>query len=581
MPRSVETPARVSVAPYQDRLDVWSATWRIIQTRPWLGVGPGNFAMTYPRFMPAQAWEKAREPHDFLLEVWSNYGLFALVALVVALGIFFWRVAKWWNTEGAAPVRRPNIAAEKGAAPDKPGPTTIGWEYYLGGMFGVLLGFVLRASQLPAGALIDEALTAGVRSMAWFAAFGLLERVAWTDRERVAALAAGVAACLFCLLVGDGIGFPSVAGPLWVVVALGLAIVAPAPLAWMSRQQTLLFVPVPVLAGTALAFGLFIFVPIVASSTATLQALANRQALVRDRAKPAEERELKAASINYQLNGVVAPLRKAEEETPAMPAPASASPALTSKPGRWTITIPTRPGRRRAGRSWRSRPTGRARGATSPSSNCGPRFANLYLRLQDNLANEVKKKKATEEDRKRIQAKLQSDLQEQRVLIVTVLQRCVDLDPTDAPLRYRLAEALREAKHTAAARLQAREALRLHRLSRHRLRQLTDQQFRNAFTWSIGEEGKAPVDACHRRERTLGSGKFATKGVASSVEVEPMVEGRHAVAQRRLRAGPAGGRRGHLLARLRRQDHGLGIEEDQRGDEERVTHECALTRKTG
>jgi len=63
------------------------------------------------------------------------------------------------------------------------------------------------------------------------------------------------------------------------------------------------------------------------------------------------------------------------------------------------------------------------------------RFANLYLRLQDNLANEVKKKKATEEDRKRIQAKLQSDLQEQRVLIVTVLQRCVDLDPTDAPLR--------------------------------------------------------------------------------------------------------------------------------------------------
>jgi len=177
---------------------VWSATWRIIQTRPWLGVGPGNFAMTYPRFMPAQAWEKAREAAR--LPPGGVVQLRAVRPRRPGRGPGHLLLARGEVVEhrGAAPVRRPNIAAEKGAAPDKPGPTTIGWEYYLGGMFGVLLGFVLRASQLPAGALIDEALTAGVRSMAWFAAFGLLERVAWTDRERVAALAAGVAACLFC-----------------------------------------------------------------------------------------------------------------------------------------------------------------------------------------------------------------------------------------------------------------------------------------------------------------------------------------------------------------------------------------------
>src|SRR5207245_10902093 len=138
----------------------------------------------------------------------SNFGVFALIALVVALGVFFWRVGRWWNSTAPVPLRRPLPRTQ--SAPDQLTTSTIGWEYYLGGMFGVLLGFVLRASRLPAGDLPDEAIGAGVRSMAWFAAFGLLERVAWTDRERVVGLVGGAVACLLCLLVSDGIGFPSV-----------------------------------------------------------------------------------------------------------------------------------------------------------------------------------------------------------------------------------------------------------------------------------------------------------------------------------------------------------------------------------
>src|SRR5207237_94084 len=47
------------------------------------------------------------------------------------------------------------------------------WEFYVGGMFGLLLAFVLRATELSQDELILEAVKAGVGSIFWFGSFAL------------------------------------------------------------------------------------------------------------------------------------------------------------------------------------------------------------------------------------------------------------------------------------------------------------------------------------------------------------------------------------------------------------------------
>src|SRR5262249_53134148 len=82
---------------WANRREVWSTTWTMLQASPWQGLGPGQMGSLSPRFMAATAGERAREPHDWPLEVWAEGGLFALLALAGALGWFFYRVARWWG----------------------------------------------------------------------------------------------------------------------------------------------------------------------------------------------------------------------------------------------------------------------------------------------------------------------------------------------------------------------------------------------------------------------------------------------------------------------------------------------------
>jgi O-antigen ligase len=81
------------------RLDYWRATWRMIEDHPWLGVGPGNFAGWYTRYLPPGAGESIRDPHNFALELWATCGLFAMLALLAALGVLFVQVVRWWGGE--------------------------------------------------------------------------------------------------------------------------------------------------------------------------------------------------------------------------------------------------------------------------------------------------------------------------------------------------------------------------------------------------------------------------------------------------------------------------------------------------
>jgi hypothetical protein len=236
----------------------------MIRDHPWRGVGPGNFGRLYPSYMLPRAFEQIKDPHNFILEMWATAGVFALIALLVTLGIFFYRI---W------PVFRSPWSAGAGEPPTTTdgGPWTR-WEFYVGGMVGLVLGFVFRAlDQSPDEILLEGAFSA-CRSIIWFAAFALFYSISWPGASRPLALSAGMAALLLNLLVSGGIAMPSVAQPFWVMAALALNSIDPVPPStgrptnWLPRM-----LPLPLLGGIALAYFLLLFYPVVSSGSALAQ----------------------------------------------------------------------------------------------------------------------------------------------------------------------------------------------------------------------------------------------------------------------------------------------------------------------
>lgn len=71
------------------RLQYWSGSWKVLQTRPWLGTGPGNFRQHYLHFKLPESSEEIADPHNWVFDLWANGGLLALcgfVAVVVLVG---------------------------------------------------------------------------------------------------------------------------------------------------------------------------------------------------------------------------------------------------------------------------------------------------------------------------------------------------------------------------------------------------------------------------------------------------------------------------------------------------------------
>ncbi len=273
------------------RTEYWSATWRMIQDRPWFGVGPGNFKEWYPRYMAETAGETIKDPHNFALEMWATSGVFALIALLGTLAAFFYYLIRWARAAVDVPAAVPEpprkveplpTAAPK--APHKHGkaikgvapvpeplmPTAWGstdlppvrWSFYFGGMFGLLLGFVLRATYLQRDQIMLEAIMAGVQSIIWLASFALFEQIAWPPRARALVLGGGVVALLLNLSVSGGIAFPSVATLLWVVVALALNSVAPKPLAFFVGNRLARILPLPFLLALPLIYLFMVLLPV-------------------------------------------------------------------------------------------------------------------------------------------------------------------------------------------------------------------------------------------------------------------------------------------------------------------------------
>lgn len=191
------------------RLQYWQSSWDMIRDMPILGCGPGNFHYHYTAYKLPEASEEIKDPHNFLIEIWATAGtpaMLALLGLFGAVGLGLRRSASQVG-DGS-----PNHAET--ADPARPALSAIG----LGAFAGVILSLPIGAmSSAPPGWLVPlAAIPLGAVALAILSPW--LTR--GNDAPSLWMLAA--IALLIHLSFAGGIGYPGVAGSLWLLVALAL-----------------------------------------------------------------------------------------------------------------------------------------------------------------------------------------------------------------------------------------------------------------------------------------------------------------------------------------------------------------------
>ncbi len=73
-----------------ERLAHWQAAFSMIDDRPWLGVGLGNYAAAYDRYRLVNWPNALGHAHNIYLNVWAETGLFGLVTYFALWGSVVW-----------------------------------------------------------------------------------------------------------------------------------------------------------------------------------------------------------------------------------------------------------------------------------------------------------------------------------------------------------------------------------------------------------------------------------------------------------------------------------------------------------
>jgi hypothetical protein len=324
------------------RTEYASATWRMIsdqlgeragnvgRAQFWLGVGPGNFGRHYPAYVASPAAERVAQPDNFFLETLATVGFFGAAALMIAIVGFVRRVwpeirRGWPQTEEADLPHEPAMP-EVSAAPSR---RRTRWEFYIGGIVGLTLAFLLGPSGSSTDEMIRLAGVAAVRSVVWFGAFALLEAIPWTERRTLLALAAGVFAGFLCLLGSGGFFYPSLAQPLWIMAALALnATPESRPIEFGGRFGLVL--PVPILVVLCWIHLLVVVVPLGGTARpvyrarlaypAWLETVEPRwREVVNSAATPSEKFKAALGAENFLQQLILKPLQEAVDSQPGDP----------------------------------------------------------------------------------------------------------------------------------------------------------------------------------------------------------------------------------------------------------------------
>jgi hypothetical protein len=474
--------------------------------------------------MSEKDYEEVQDPHNFALELWATCGFFGMAVLLVALGLFFRRVVISLRSASvlsfrppSMPVRQPDTAIKRDLSlPVPPGPGDAAgsgsdtgqgqgtpWEFYLGGMAGLILGFLMQAWYMSADEKIVTGAIAGVRSLIWFPAFALFMSVPWSGRGRTVALAAGVAVLLLNLCVSGGIGMSGVATSLWIIIALAVPAVPRPKVEREASRRTgqfdflLRLLPIPICAALVIAYWGLCLQPTAQGARLARQSLkagnyfgqvvnAGREDLV-----PEEwRREIRRDRVGFVRRQILRPLQDAAQ---ANPEDARYPRALADWTGViWQMT--RRDTDRNTAREYAHQtqvldPFGREGWLSEAALDAvfgrsfqlqswdpvlavsvpwGPFFSlqmplqslGAYVRIWQELAKTPLAKAAQMEFDQAVRA----------------LETAVRLSPTQPYLRLQLVAGLEAAGYGKEAVRQARELLKLDQKASHRSRKLTPQQ---------------------------------------------------------------------------------------------------------
>jgi O-antigen ligase len=441
------------------RGDYWVATWRMISDakhphQAWLGVGPGNFSRHYPRYMEPTDTEEISDPHNFLLETWATSGVFAAAVLLGTLAAFFWRTRGAWKA----------IRSEFGGNTEELS-RWLPWEFYGGGMVGLILGFALTMIDRSSDEILVGGALSAVRSVIWFAVFALLEGTSWPISQRSLALVAGVTALLLNLLVSGGMFLPSVAQPLWVMAALAINAV-PAPASTVrSNPWAGTVLPLPLATGLCITFSIFIFIPV----TSCVSFLREARGFISEwqskegplahgrmeKAKDDQTRQMLGLGISQKLEKrIIQPLQAAAVQDSLDDYPLTECAMWQGE--RWSI-LPQKEVQERAFRAIQK--------AIELDGEEKSNYLSEYkLMMLFGRAKKIEGHKF-------------------HVLAVKAMQRVVELDPTQARFRYQLAEVLLLSGNQVDARRQALKAKDLDGIAGDPARRLTDQEHDQIEKW--------------------------------------------------------------------------------------------------
>ncbi len=172
----------------------------------WSGLGPANFAGPYLGHKLPQASEEIQDPHNMVLEVWATAGVIAVVALLAAIGI------------GLREILGPSRDQVDATIDDK-SDSPSAWLLGAAGLGWIAVWTLGKLNPMLPGDSLARWLILGA---AWGAA-AMLGAPLWRRLPIPAAgLGVAVLALAINLLAAGGIGMPSVAMSLWVLLALGL-----------------------------------------------------------------------------------------------------------------------------------------------------------------------------------------------------------------------------------------------------------------------------------------------------------------------------------------------------------------------
>jgi hypothetical protein len=335
-------------------------------------------------------------------------------------------------------------------------------------MLAALLSFVLRVKPSLGEDVVAEAISAGIRAVMWFVAFGVMERVAWSRGEYVSGLGVGIVAMLVLLLVQPGLSYPSVVGLLWIAVVLVLVLVAPPVPGWLGRQSWVSAIALPLFLGGGFGYLALVFAPAETAASNTQKAGLAVEFFVRDQAEPPGLQKIHHR-LEYIAERVIQPLEDAEKDdrgnvrTRVLLASWWVQVWKMSPPTRRNVDM-SRRGIAYAMRAQEANPAGREGYVAEYDA-----YINIInvLHTQVQTRQDALKKpkvKVTPQQRQRVEAEIAGRTKQITDLgqrAVKAIRQYLPRDPTDPDLHFMLATALFAAGDTAAGHQEALEADRL------------------------------------------------------------------------------------------------------------------------